>query len=89
MGLVERLGKGYTSNMIMPLEQLIEYDGNVYEITVAITMRAYHLAVLKTPDVEKNNGKVVTLETRQVVSKKSNYRLLVYLLTNPHITIEP
>ena len=36
--------------MIMPLEQLIEYDGNAYEITVAITRRAYHLAVLKTPE---------------------------------------
>ena len=63
-------------NMIMPLEQLIEYDGNVYEITVAITRRAYHLAVLKTPEVEKNNGKVVSLATRQVFSRQINYRLL-------------
>jgi DNA-directed RNA polymerase subunit omega len=60
--------------MIMPLEQLIEYDGNAYEITVAITRRAYHLAVLKTPDVEKNNGKVVSLATRQVFGKQVEYR---------------
>ena len=62
--------------MIMPLEQLIEYDGNTYEITVAITRRAYQLAVLKTPDVEKNNGKVVSLATRQVFSNQVQYRLL-------------
>ena len=62
--------------MIMPLEQLIEYDGNTYEITVAITRRAYHLAILKTPEVEKNNGKVVSLATRQVFSKQIKYRLI-------------
>ena len=62
--------------MIMPLEQLIEYDGNVYEITVAITHRSYHLAILRTPEVEKNNGKVVSLATKQVFSKQVQYRLL-------------
>ena len=66
----------YPRKMIMPLEQLIEFDGNVYEITVAITRRAYHLAILKTPEVEKNNGKVVSLATRQVFSKQVQYRLL-------------
>jgi DNA-directed RNA polymerase subunit omega len=62
--------------MIMPLEQLIEYDDNVYAITVAITRRAYHLAILKTPEVEKNNGKVVSLAMRQVFSKQVQYRLI-------------
>lgn len=60
--------------MIMPLEELIEYEGNAYELTVAITRRAFHLAVLKTPEVEKNNGKVVSLATRQVFSKQVEYR---------------
>ena len=66
----------YPRKMIMPLEQLIEFDGNVYEITVAITRRAYHLAILKTHEVEKNNGKVVSLATRQVFSKQIQYRLV-------------
>jgi len=74
--LFKRLGTLYSRSMIMPLEQLIEYDGNVYEITVAITRRAYHLAILKTPEVEKNNGKVVSLATRQVFAKQVEYRLL-------------
>jgi len=32
--------------------------------------------VLKTPEVEKNNGKVVSLATRQVFSKQVEYKLL-------------
>ena len=60
--------------MIMPLEDLIEYEGNSYELTVAITRRAFQLAVLKTPEVEKNNGKVVSLATRQLFTKQVEYR---------------
>lgn len=62
--------------MIMPLEQLIEYDGNAYELTVAVTHRAYQLAVIRGPEVDKNNGKVVSLATRQVFGKQVEYRLL-------------
>ncbi len=59
--------------MSMPLEDLFEYDGNAYEFTVAVNRRAYQLAVLKTPEVEKNNGKVVSLAMRQVFSKQIEY----------------
>jgi len=60
--------------MSMPLEHLIEYDTNAYEFTVAVTRRAFQLAVLRTPDVEKNNGKVVSLAMRQVLTKQIEYR---------------
>jgi len=60
--------------MSMPLEDLFEYDGNAYEFTVAVNRRAYQLAVLKTPEVEKNNGKVVSLAMRQVFGKQIEYR---------------
>lgn len=62
--------------MIMPLEQLIEYDSNQYELTVAVTHRAYQLAVIRGPDVEKNNGKVVSLATRQLFTKQVEYKLV-------------
>ncbi len=62
--------------MIMPLEQLIEYDRNAYEITVAITRRAYQLGVIKNEDVEKSNGKVVSLATRQVFAKDIEYKAI-------------
>jgi len=60
--------------MSMPLEDLFEYDGYAYEFTVAVNRRAYQLAVLKTPEVEKNNGKVVSLAMRQVFNKQIEYR---------------
>lgn len=62
--------------MIMPLEQLIEYDRNAYEITVAITKRAYQLGIIKNEEVEKSNGKVVSLATRQVFSKQIEYKAI-------------
>ncbi|MBU0935806.1 MAG: DNA-directed RNA polymerase subunit omega [Spirochaetes bacterium] len=60
--------------MSMPLHDLLEYEGNAYEFTVAVNRRAYQLAILKTPEVEKNNGKVVSLAIQQVVNKQIDYR---------------
>ncbi len=62
--------------MVLPFEELIENDTNAYEFTVAVTRRAYQLAVLKTPEVEKNNGKVVSLAMRQIFSHQVEYRFL-------------
>ena len=62
--------------MILPFEELIENDTNAYEFTVAVTRRAYQLAVLKTPEEEKNNGKVVSLAMRQVFSRQVEYRFV-------------
>lgn len=62
--------------MIMPLEQLINYNTNSYELAVAVNRRAFQLAVLKTPEVEKNNGKVVSLAAQQVFGKQVDYRFL-------------
>lgn len=62
--------------MIIPLEELINYNKNTYELTAAINRRAFHLAVLRTPEVEKNNGKVVSLATRQIIEKNVEYRFI-------------
>ncbi len=62
--------------MIIPLEELINYNTNSYELAVAINRRAFQLAVLKTPDVEKNNGKVVSLSASQLFSKQVDYRFV-------------
>ena len=62
--------------MILPFEQLIGNDTNAYEFTVAVTRRAYQLAILRTPDVEKNNGKVVSLSMRQIFSHQVEYRFI-------------
>jgi DNA-directed RNA polymerase subunit omega len=61
--------------MIFPLEELIEYEGNMYEITSAASRRSYQLSMLKDPDIEDNEGKVVSLAARQVFTDQIEFRL--------------
>ncbi|AEF85288.1 conserved domain protein [Treponema primitia ZAS-2] len=61
--------------MIFPLEELIEYDGNMYGITSAASRRSYQLSMLKDPEIEDNEGKVVSLAARQVFTKQIDFRL--------------
>jgi DNA-directed RNA polymerase subunit omega len=61
--------------MIFPLEELIEYDGNMYEITSAASRRSYQLSMLKDPEIEDNDGKVVSLAARQVFTKEVEFHL--------------
>ncbi len=61
--------------MIFPLEQLIEYSGNMYEIASAASRRAYQLSMIQDPEVDKNDGKVVSLAARQIFTKVVAFRL--------------
>jgi DNA-directed RNA polymerase subunit omega len=61
--------------MIFPLEELIEYEENMYEITAAASRRSYQLSMLKDPDIEDNEGKVVSLAARQVFTDQIEFRL--------------
>jgi DNA-directed RNA polymerase subunit omega len=61
--------------MIFPLKELIERDDNMYEITVAASRRSYQLSMLKDPEVEENNGKVVSLAARQIFTNQVKFRL--------------
>lgn len=61
--------------MIFPLEQLIEHDANMYEITCAASRRAYQLSMMRDPEIEDNDGKVVSLAARQVFTKRIEFRL--------------
>ena len=69
--------------MIFPLEELIEYDKNMYEITAASSHRSYQLSMLYSvsddmtkPWIDDNDGKVVSLAARQVFSKEIDFRLI-------------
>ncbi|MDR1898433.1 MAG: DNA-directed RNA polymerase subunit omega [Treponema sp.] len=61
--------------MIFPLEELIEYDQNMYEITAAASRRSFQLSMLKDPQIEEYNGKVVSLAAQQVFTKEIEFRL--------------
>jgi DNA-directed RNA polymerase subunit omega len=63
--------------MIFPLEELIEYKENMYEITAAASRRAYQLSKLDDPDIELNDGKVVSVAARQVFTELIEFRIEV------------
>ena len=45
--------------MVFPLEQLVTFNGNIYEITVAASLRAYQMAKVNDPEIAANQDKVV------------------------------
>ncbi|MDR0568030.1 MAG: DNA-directed RNA polymerase subunit omega [Spirochaetaceae bacterium] len=61
--------------MIFPLEELIEYDKNMYEITAAASRRSYQLSMLNDPDIELFEGKVVSLAARQLFTEEIEFRI--------------
>ena len=68
--------------MIFPLQELIEYDKNMYEITSASTRRSYQLSILYAAEddqvkdwIDENEGKVVSLAARQVFTNEIEFRL--------------
>lgn len=61
--------------MIFPLEQLIKFKDNIYEITCAASRRAYQLSMVNDPVIEKNDGKVVSTAARQLFTDEVQYRI--------------
>ena len=62
--------------MIFPLEELIEYDKNMYEITTASSRRSYQLSMLMDKEAKDDyDGKMVALAARQVFTKEVEFRL--------------
>ncbi len=61
--------------MIFPLEQLVEFNDNIYEITVAASRRAYQMAKVKDPEIAQNYDKVVCVAAKQLFTNKVNYRI--------------
>ncbi len=61
--------------MIFPLEELIEFKGNIYEITCASTRRAFQLVVTEDPILEKNQDKVVSTAASQVFTGTIDYQI--------------
>jgi DNA-directed RNA polymerase subunit omega len=65
----------YTVFMIFPLQELIEYEDNMYEITCAASRRAFQLSMLRDPEVEEHEGKVVSFAAQQVFTKEIEFRI--------------
>ncbi len=61
--------------MIFPLEQLIKFKDNIYEITCAASRRAFQLSMVKDPVIEANDDKVVSVAAEQLFDKSVTYSI--------------
>ncbi len=61
--------------MVFPLEQLVEFNDNIYEITVAASLRAYQMAKVNDPEIAANQDKVVCAAAKQLFTKTVTYRI--------------
>ena len=61
--------------MLFPLQELVKFSDNIYEVTVAANRRAYQMLRIKDPLIEENEGKVVSLAAQQLFSTKVTYRI--------------
>jgi DNA-directed RNA polymerase subunit omega len=61
--------------MIFPLEELIEYKSNMYEITSAASRRSFQLSMIRDEEIEMNDGKVVSLAARQIFTNQIEFRI--------------
>jgi len=61
--------------MIIPLDKLIRYSGNVYILTCATIKRAMQIHLAGDPELVTNRGKVVSTATKQILTEKVHYRL--------------
>ena len=61
--------------MIIPLNRLIKYNGNVYTITSGMIKRATQIHLAGDEELEENKGKVVSTAIKQILTEKVRYRL--------------
>ncbi len=61
--------------MIFPLEKLVKFNQNIYEITVAASRRAFQMSMIRDPSIEQNDGKVVSLAAKQLFGEEVQYRI--------------
>ena len=61
--------------MIIPLDELIDFKGNRYELTSAAIKRAIQINLTGDDELKKNKGKVVPTALRQVLTNKVKYKV--------------
>ena len=60
--------------MVMPLDLLMSFKGNIYEMTCAAMKRGVQINLIGDEDLEPNRGKIVSTAIKQVLMQKVTYR---------------
>ena len=61
--------------MVIPLDELIEFNGNRYELTCAVIKRAIQINLTGDDDLKKSKGKIVPIALRQILLEKVKYKI--------------
>jgi DNA-directed RNA polymerase subunit omega len=60
--------------MVMPLDMLMSFQGNIYEMTCAAMKRGVQINLIGDDDLEDNRGKIVSTAIKQVLQQRVQYR---------------
>ena len=61
--------------MIIPIDKLVSYQDNVYQLTTAAIKRAIQINLAGDEELEKNKGKIVSTALKQILNKKVKYHI--------------
>ncbi len=61
--------------MIIPLDELIDFKGNRYELTCASIKRAIQMNLTSDEELKKNKGKIVPTALNQILTGKVKYKI--------------
>ena len=61
------------SKMIIPIEDLVNNKGNIYEVTNAAISRSRQLSKTGSKDLDDNLGKIVSVSIKEIVTGKVKY----------------
>jgi DNA-directed RNA polymerase subunit omega len=61
--------------MIIPIDELIDYKDNRYEITCAAIKRAIQINLTGDEELKKNNNKIVPLAIKQILTGKVKFKI--------------
>jgi DNA-directed RNA polymerase subunit omega len=61
--------------MVLPLDLLISYNKNMYELTYAAIKRAAQINLAGDEELDDAKNRVVSLAIKQILTKKVEYKL--------------
>ena len=61
--------------MIIPIDKLISYEGNIYQLTSAAIKRAIQINLVGDEELEKSKGKIVSVALKQILTGKVKYHI--------------
>ena len=60
-------------SMVLPLDLLESFQGNVYEMTCAAMKRSVQINLAGDEELETNKGKIVSTALKQILTEKIRY----------------